>query len=134
MGYQAFQARSALVRVAADLEQVGGHLRAGEAQPARAALDSARREAQRADDATDGPTWSVASRAPVVGDDVEAVRTVAEVTRVLTDDVLGDVVTASETLDPDRLRPRNGRIKNNRQRTDQRSRKPHHGVSLHVNQ
>lgn len=109
-GYQALQAREALVNVAGDFEGVSMHLRAGDLASARAGVESARRQARDADEATSGLIWDAASHAPFLGDDVEAVRTVADVSRALADDVLTDVVTASERLDPRRLRPRNGRI------------------------
>ncbi len=110
VGYRALEARRALVDVAADLEKVSQDLHAGDTRAARSDLESAQADAERADEATGGPTWWVLTHTPVVGDDAEAVRTVAEVSRVLADDVLGDVIAASETLDPEGLRPEDGRV------------------------
>ena len=108
--FQAVQARAALLDVAGGFEQVSADLRAGDADAARESLASTRDRAREAKDTTDGLLWRAGSRAPVIGDDVLAVRTVADVAHVLADDVLDDVVTAADALDPERLRPRDGRI------------------------
>jgi hypothetical protein len=109
-GYQALQAKDALETVAAEFEQIADSLREGDEEAASASLDVAQRAAVKASDNTQGPGWWLTSRLPGVGDDVEAVRTVADVTDVLASDVLPDVVVASERLDPANLRPSKGRI------------------------
>ena len=110
LGYQAVEARTALVNAAARFEEVGVHVRLGHAAAARDAVQEARREARHADRMTGGLLWGLATRTPVLGDDMEAVRTVAQVARGLADNVLMQLVTASEELDPARLRPRDGRV------------------------
>ena len=109
-GYQALNAKDALEVVAAEFEEIAADLRNGDGSSARENLDVAQQAAAAATDHTEGPGWWLTSRLPGVGDDVEAVRTVASVTDALASDVLPDVVVASEKLRPGNLRPRNGRI------------------------
>lgn len=109
-GYQALQARESLEIVAADFEELTGQLKSGDGDAARSTLGSAQAAAADAKGKTRGPGWWLTSRLPGVGDDVAAVRTVAQVTDVLASKVLPDVVAASEALDPVNLRPANGRI------------------------
>lgn len=108
--YQALDARNALRRTAADFQKIGEDLRSGDVASARSALTSARSESRRAQDDTHGVLWSAARHAPVMGDDVATVQTVAQVSRALSVDVLGGIVKASEVVDAARLSPRRGRI------------------------
>lgn len=110
LAYQALETRSALVTAAARFEDAGEHLRAGDAAAARVAVEEAGQEADRAERLTSGPLWVLASYAPAVGDDVAAVRTVAEISHRLADHVLLNVVTVGEALDPARLRADDGRV------------------------
>ena len=97
--------------MAADFEQLAEELKTGDTAAARETLRSAQAAAADASDNTTGPGWWLTRALPGVGDDVVAVRTVADVTDVLAADVLPSVVTASETLDPAALRPKNGRVR-----------------------
>ncbi len=106
--WQALSIRSSLLGARADLEAMAEHLDAGDQ---KAATEAAR----RADDATasaDGhshtPVWWMSQLLPVVGDDVEAVRTVSAGLHDLTDGVVLPMVEAG--LTPDQLRPEDGRI------------------------
>jgi hypothetical protein len=109
-GYQALQARDALQTVAARFEAIATDLTSGRAASAREHLTEAQRAAEDARANTRGPGWWLTARLPGVGDDVDAVRTVADVTDVLADRVLPDVITASEELHPKRLAPVDGRV------------------------
>ncbi|MGH3370707.1 MAG: DUF4012 domain-containing protein, partial [Nocardioidaceae bacterium] len=109
-GYQALQARDALKVVAAEFTEIADNLKAGDEDAARANLETARTAVDEAQAHMRGPGWWLTGRLPGVGDDIEAVRTVTDVTDVLANDVLPDVLTASETLDPARLRPADGRV------------------------
>ncbi|GAB2736902.1 DUF4012 domain-containing protein [Nocardioides pakistanensis] len=109
-GYQALQARDALQTVAADFEEIADALTSGEQEAARARLQSAQDAAAEASANTQGPGWWITSRLPGVGDDVDAVRTVADVTDRLAVDVLPTVIDAGEKLTPESLRPTDGRI------------------------
>ena len=109
-GYQALQARTHLERVASGFDTLGGQLAEGDQPGARATLATVQREARDARESTAGPGWWVSARLPSVGPNVRAVQSVARVTDRLASDVFPDVVSASQTLRPDRLRPRDGRI------------------------
>jgi hypothetical protein len=109
-GYQALQARDDLEDVAAQFEKISHDLAVGDEQAATRHLRAARVAAEQAQRGTRGPGWWLTSRLPEVGDDVEAVRTVADVTETLAAEVIPDVVMAGDKLDAGRLRPRNGRI------------------------
>jgi hypothetical protein len=82
----------------------------GDADGARRTSASLIESAEKAHDATDGPLWAVASWVPVVGDDVDAVRTVArEVDRVATQAV-PTVVDVTAQIGLDAFSPRDGRV------------------------
>ncbi|HEU4514413.1 MAG TPA: DUF4012 domain-containing protein [Nocardioidaceae bacterium] len=108
--YQALEVKGSLQVVAREFEAIAEDLKTGDEDGARASLAKAQVAAADADDNTHGPGWWLTSRLPGVGDDIEAVRTVADVTDVLAAEVIPDVVVASERLGPANLRPRNGRI------------------------
>ena len=109
-GYQALKAKDALETVADQFESIAADLKSGDAASAKRSLEVAQQAATEASDNTQGPGWWLTSRLPGVGDDVQAVRTVADVTDVLSTDVLPDVLVASEKLNPANLRPHHGRI------------------------
>lgn len=109
-GYQALQARDALLRVAANVDRLVADVRAGEAGAARGVVEDTQRDAARARALTDGPNWALASYLPVLGDDVDAVRTVARVADALAA-TLDDAAAAGEALAPSRLAPRDGRVR-----------------------
>lgn len=109
-GYQALQARDALEKAAEDFELLTGQLADGDGAGARASLASAQAAAQKADDNTGGPGWWLTSQLPGVGDDIVAVRTVADVVKTLATDILPSVIDASEKLKPANLRPVDGRV------------------------
>jgi uncharacterized protein DUF4012 len=109
-GYQALKAKSALEQVAADFEKLSGQLASGDESGARATLTDAQRHAKDARSNTHGPGWWLSARIPQIGPNVTAVASVAEVVDDLASDVLPDVLDASRTLSPQRLRPVNGRI------------------------
>lgn len=109
-GYQALQARESLRVVATEFDQIAADLKEGDERSARANLTTARLAADEAEEHLRGPGWWLTSRLPGVGDDVRAVRTVADVTQSLVSQVLPDVLAASETLEPARLRPAGGRV------------------------
>lgn len=69
-----------------------------------------REHTEAARDAVSGPHWSVAARLPYIGPNVAAARTATEVVDDLADDVLPDLVAATDIVDPARLAPQDGRI------------------------
>ena len=108
--WQAIQVRSALNDVAIRVSALGDALAAGRHHQVDENLDAAAHSAAKARANTRGPVWFVASRLPWVGDDVTAVRTVADVARDLTDETLPDLVDAGNRFGPAVLKPRGGRI------------------------
>ncbi|MDQ4085445.1 MAG: DUF4012 domain-containing protein [Actinomycetota bacterium] len=108
--YQAVTARAALKDAAADLHRVRDAVAAGDLPAAQGALAQAQESTGTARDNTDGPVWWLAGKLPVLGDDVGAVRTVADVSDGLTHAVLPGLVDASASLSPADLQPTDGRI------------------------
>jgi uncharacterized protein DUF4012 len=109
-GYQAVKVRSNLEKVASELSTLGHQLSSGDQAGARRTLHSAQQHASNARRASSGPGWWLGQRLPKVGDDVGAVRTVADVADNLAHNVLPDVVAAGAALRPERLRPVHGRV------------------------
>ena len=109
-GWQALKAKDALTLVAQDFQTLGGQLAAGDRAASHATLTRAQENAAVAAANTSGPGWWLTSRLPGVGPNVEAVRTVADVTDRLSQGVLPAVVRAAETIKPASLRPLNGRV------------------------
>ncbi|MEO5711358.1 MAG: DUF4012 domain-containing protein [Nocardioidaceae bacterium] len=109
-GYQALKAKTALEAVAADFDTLRGQLASGDEAGARKSLAAAQSHAQDARSNTRGPGWWVSARIPQIGPNVRAVRSVAVVADNLAAKVLPDVVSASSTLSPQRLKPVDGRI------------------------
>lgn len=102
-GYQALQVKTSLETVAGELELVVEELRTGETRSARERLVTVQDEAAVAAQSSNGPGWWLASRAPTIGDDVSAVRTVADVADVLAQTVMPAVLQAGiqiERIDP----------------------------------
>ena len=109
-GYQALKAKTALEQVAADFDTLRAQLAGGDEPGARSTLAAAQRHAGDAVGSTRGPGWWLSAHLPQIGPNVRAVRSVALVADGLATDVLPDVVDASATLSPQRLKPVNGRI------------------------
>lgn len=106
----ALRARDALQAATDDVPALERALRAGETDQARTLLAGVRERTQEARSATSGPVWAVASRAPVVGHDVAAVRTAAGAVDDLADAVLPPLVDAADEVTLDRLTPAGGRV------------------------
>lgn len=109
-GYQALQARTELNTAAAGLERISTAVRAGDVQQARSRVGEVQDATSAALDHTNGPLWWIAAQMPVVGDDIDAVRTIAGVGDGLSREVLPPLLEVSATLDPSELQPRKGRI------------------------
>lgn len=108
--WQAFRAREALLQVGGDFEALSASLTAGDVAGARERLGVAQEAAGRAASSTTGPGWWLGARLPWIGDDVDAVRTVAHVADGLASDALPGVLDSAEVLDPGKLRPVDGRV------------------------
>jgi hypothetical protein len=108
--WQALQVRTAFDTVATSMSSAVDRLSEGKTKRAAAALDDGRSAARKAHAYTRGPVWWTASKLPSVGDDITAIRVIAEEARTLTADTLPDLVAGTERFGPDALRPRDGRI------------------------
>lgn len=108
--YQALQARTALNEAARSLERLSDAVSSGEPVRAREALFAAQEATMSARRNTSVPVWWLASHSPVVGNDVTAVRTVADVVDDLAQGVLPSLIDASASLSPSDLQPKDGRI------------------------
>ena len=97
-GYQAVQVKSGLETVAGEISPVLQDLQALDESSVRERLVTIQDAAAQAADNAQGPGWSLAGRAPLVGDDVEAVQTVTEVADRLARTVLPDVVQAGSAI------------------------------------
>ena len=109
--WQALQVRESLDVVAVDLSRAADQVTEQDTDGASASIDSARAAAADAERHSSGPVWAVASRLPLIGDDVTAVRTVASVSSSLTSGALPELVTALDGFGPESLQPRDGRIR-----------------------
>jgi hypothetical protein len=108
--WQAIAARVALNDVAIRMTQMVDQLAGGDLEGAETNVEVARDSADDALKHTRGPVWWTAARLPWIGDDVTAVRTVAEVVEDLTEDTVPELVQAGGSFGPDALNPRRGRI------------------------
>ncbi|TXL62280.1 DUF4012 domain-containing protein [Aeromicrobium terrae] len=82
----------------------------GDVNGARATLERLDRETTRAHDASDGPLWSIGAHVPIVGKNVDAVRTVAREIDRITDDALPSIVDVADQVQLETFRPKNGRV------------------------
>ena len=102
-GYQALQVKDGLEMVASQAEPAVQDLQDGDAAALRQRLGKVQDGAAQAADNSKGPGWWIASRLPKYGDDVQAIRTVADASDVLASGVLPRVVkgtTAVASVDP----------------------------------
>lgn len=102
--------RTALIGLRNDLVATQSALRAGDLGTAEQMLKQARDEAMTAHRHTRGPVWWAASKLPGLGDDVTAVRSVAQVSRDLTAETLPDLARAGHKLEQAVQEPRKGRF------------------------
>jgi Protein of unknown function (DUF4012) len=103
-------ARGQLDRARADVYRLRAQLSVGELAGARTTADALAAHSRRAHELTTGPLWAFAATVPAGG---EPVRTIRGITASI-DDVgrkaLPDLVSASETLDPTKLRGPAGEV------------------------
>lgn len=104
----ALRARDALTVAADELGAMRSALSEGDRDGADRALADARAAVEQAVGAVDGVHWTLAGHAPVVGDDVRAVRTMVAVLDDLTADALPPLVAALDVVDPAALLPGGG--------------------------
>ena len=97
-GYQALQVKDGLETVASEAAPAVQDLEDGDAASLRQRLGKVQDGAAQAADNSKGPGWWIASRLPKYGDDVQAIRTVADASDVLASDVLPRVVRGTTTV------------------------------------
>ncbi|GIJ49094.1 hypothetical protein Val02_59800 [Virgisporangium aliadipatigenens] len=110
-GIQARDAAAHLTRAAALFQRLATDLREGRVGSATSTAAALRTETRAARDRTAGPLWGVAALAPGYGDDVRAVRTVADALDDLARDgivplaraVGGSALAAGGRIDPEAL-------------------------------
>jgi len=108
--WSALQVRSSLASAQESARALRTALEQDDPATAARLLDQLQADTGEAADRAGSPVWSVASHLPVVGDDAEAVRVVAQVLDELADEGLPGLVDAAEQLDGDALAPRHGRV------------------------
>lgn len=108
--WSALQVRASLASAQESARALRTALEADDPASAALLLDQLRADTSEAADRAGGPVWSVASHLPIVGDDAEAVRVVAQVLDGLADEGLPGLVEAAGQLDGRALVPRHGRV------------------------
>lgn len=83
---------------------------AKEGRAAASDVKALQRETAAARDLTADPIWSAATTLPWAGDDLAAVRAVARSADVVATQAVPALVSVANTLDPAKLRPKQGRI------------------------
>ena len=107
-GYQAWQVNEDLGAAVDDASALERALEAGDQPAASDALDRLDAHASAAHDRTEGLTFGILAKLPVVGDDVTGVRVATDVATDLTDEGLRPLV--DEAADLESLLPRKGRV------------------------
>ncbi|MFI7603257.1 DUF4012 domain-containing protein [Actinoplanes sp. NPDC049681] len=110
VGMQGWRAKGHLQTAAGLFVQLQQQIRAGEVGAAQGTLSALQQETRAARGETDGVGWSIASKTPLFGDDLAAVRTVAKVLDDLAVDGLPSLLDVAAGLDPKSLAPRDGRV------------------------
>lgn len=103
---QASSVRAHLTAAMGEISEVQRAVLAADHPAAVTASDRLSQETASAVDATQGPLWAVGEKLPFLGDDLAAVRSVAEVA----DQLATDVVAPASTIDLGAFRPTDGRI------------------------
>lgn len=108
--YQAMQARDALNQADRHFEDLTAAVSAGNPAAAQDSLYAAQQATLTAQRNTGGPFWWLASKAPFIGANVTAARTVVDVVDQVAQGVLPTLVDASSSLSSSQLQPKHGRI------------------------
>lgn len=106
--WQVWKVSTELSAAAGDARSLQSAVTRGNDAGAEAALQRLQGRSSDAADRTDGVVWSVLTRVPFVGDDLDGVRTVSRVLDDLAQDGLEPLVRTAESLDE--LSPRDGQI------------------------
>ena len=108
--WEAFRAYSAIQ----DAEERAGVLQEniveGDVDAARTSLERLDESTSRARNSTNGPLWWLGAQVPILGRNVDAVRTVAREIDQVVDEVLPGVVDVADKVRLETYRPKDGRI------------------------
>src|SRR4051794_15486697 len=105
---QAAQARHHLLRATALFQTLQSQLEQGDYAAGRITVGRLRHETSAAAGATSDPAWRMGGHAPVIGDDVQTVRTVTVVLDELATTVLPPLVDVAAGIEA--LTPHGGRV------------------------
>lgn len=109
-GAKGLQAKQHLEAAAGLFVQLQQQIARADVTAAQGTLAALQSETTAARAATDGIGWSTARHLPLVGDDLQAVRTVSVVLDDLASDGLPALLDVASGLDPRTLSPRDGRV------------------------
>lgn len=107
--YQALRTTSDLRRAAQQATQLQEQVITGDRVSAET-LDALQASTSAAESRTDGLLWSIGSHVPLVGDNVEAIRTVSRALDLVAREALPPVVDVSTKVDLNAFSPSNGTI------------------------
>lgn len=107
---QTWRAADALVDARSLGRTLTAQLNAGDLTGAEQTADRIKSATGRAKGSTGGPLWSIGAHVPVLGHNVAAVRTSAEVTDVIARESLPRLLALASAVESGELRPRNGRV------------------------
>lgn len=110
VGVDALRARAALEQAAAQIDPLTQAAVAGRTPEVQERLAAVQDASARAADATDGRHWALAARLPVVGGDVTAVATLADVVSDLARGPLTDLADVTRLASPASFAPRSGQV------------------------
>jgi hypothetical protein len=108
VGVRGWAAKGHLEEASALVPQLEQQARQG--TPSRADLARLQDETEAARRVTADPIWSGAMHVPWVGDDLSAVRAAALAVDTVADRAVPPLLQVADTLDPEALRPKDGRI------------------------
>lgn len=110
LAVDAKRAADALQAARGDVRDLQEHVRAGDSDAADTTLVQLQAHASTAALSTSGPVWTLAGSLPWVGQNVDAVQTVAQAVDDLAQHALPSLMQASSLVDPAALAPVGGRV------------------------
>ncbi|MDX6276453.1 MAG: hypothetical protein QOJ72_581, partial [Nocardioidaceae bacterium] len=108
--WEASRATSALRLAGSQAQVLQNQIVAGDDASAAATLRDLQASAHRAKSSTDGPLWSIGSKVPYFGKNVDAVRTVSDVIDNIATDALPPVVKLSKQINLNTYSPHDGAV------------------------
>lgn len=110
LAVDAKRAADALQAARGDVQDLQEQVRAGDSDAADKTLVQLQAHSSTAALATSGPLWTLAGSLPWIGQNVDAVQTVAQAVDGLAQHALPSLMQASTLVDPGALAPVNGRV------------------------